>query len=114
MSILGKLIKLIENLKKHVKYNTIDKMKRLYVRDPIQNNLKYNIPNIQGKYNRIIISRVHSGNNKLWIFGENYDLLSRYSHKLRWYNITLQEKGFHHINDVLDASNINGVIILNT
>jgi len=29
MSILGKLIKLIENLKKHVKYNTIDKMKLL-------------------------------------------------------------------------------------
>ncbi|KAG4100210.1 hypothetical protein H8356DRAFT_1346140 [Neocallimastix lanati (nom. inval.)] len=40
--------------------------------------------------------------------------LKRYSHKLRWYNITLQEKGFHHTNDVLETSNINGVIILNT
>ncbi|KAG4081502.1 hypothetical protein H8356DRAFT_1352288 [Neocallimastix lanati (nom. inval.)] len=89
MSILGKLIKLIENLKKHLVYI----------------NINYNNG---GDY------MVHSGNNKLWIFGENYDLLSRYSHKLRWYNITLQEKGFHHINDVLDASNINGVIILNT
>ncbi|KAG4104966.1 hypothetical protein H8356DRAFT_1418947 [Neocallimastix lanati (nom. inval.)] len=39
---------------------------------------------------------------------------TKYSHKLRWYNITLQEKGFHHTNDVLDTSNINGVIILNT
>ncbi|KAG4087511.1 hypothetical protein H8356DRAFT_1336012 [Neocallimastix lanati (nom. inval.)] len=35
---------------------------------------------------------------------------SDYSHKLRWYNITLQEKGFHHTNDALDTSNI----ILNT
>ncbi|KAG4107782.1 hypothetical protein H8356DRAFT_1416193 [Neocallimastix lanati (nom. inval.)] len=37
-----------------------------------------------------------------------------FTQKLRWYNITLQEKGFHRINDVLDTSNINGVIILNT
>jgi len=48
-----------------------------------------------------------------------------YLHKLRWYNITLQEKVFHHTNgdklipksyiirDGLDTSNINGVIILN-
>jgi len=50
-------------------------------------------------------------------------IYKRYLHKLRWYNITLQEKGFHHINDiykpyiirdVLDASNINGVIKLHT
>jgi len=49
-------------------------------------------------------------------------MYKRYSHKLRWYNITLQEKGLRHINDiykpyikrnVLDASEINGVIILN-
>ncbi|KAG4089605.1 hypothetical protein H8356DRAFT_1366804 [Neocallimastix lanati (nom. inval.)] len=33
----------------------------------------------------------------------------RYSHRLRWYNITLQEKGFHHIyENALDTSNING------
>ncbi|KAG4108807.1 hypothetical protein H8356DRAFT_1350162 [Neocallimastix lanati (nom. inval.)] len=41
------------------------------------------------------------------------DYNCKYSHKLRWYNITLQEKGFHHIIGVLDTSNINGVIILN-
>jgi len=48
-------------------------------------------------------------------------IYKRYSHKLSLYNITLQEKGFHHINgiyksynikDVLDASNIYSVIIL--
>ncbi|KAG4086711.1 hypothetical protein H8356DRAFT_1359791 [Neocallimastix lanati (nom. inval.)] len=52
MSILRKLIKLIEKLKKRV-------------RDPIQNNLKYNIPNIQGKYNKMVIPGVHSNNNSL-------------------------------------------------
>ncbi|KAG4084559.1 hypothetical protein H8356DRAFT_1355664 [Neocallimastix lanati (nom. inval.)] len=86
--------------------------------DPLQNNLKYSIPNIQGNSNNRM---VHSTNNsiikpsirwKFWILGGNgfltdslgdyeksYFLL--YSHKLRWYNITLQEKG------VLDISNIN-------
>ncbi|KAG4099637.1 hypothetical protein H8356DRAFT_1423659 [Neocallimastix lanati (nom. inval.)] len=28
-------------------------------------------------------------------------------HRLRWYNITLQEEGFHHINDVLGTSSIS-------
>ncbi|KAG4099103.1 hypothetical protein H8356DRAFT_1329872 [Neocallimastix lanati (nom. inval.)] len=69
----------------------IAKRKRLYVRDSIQNNLKYNIQNIQGKYNRM----VHSNNNS----NIKPSVKWRYSHKLRWYNITLQEKGFHHIND---------------
>jgi len=27
-------------------------------RDPLQDNLKYNIPNIQGKYNRMVIPSV--------------------------------------------------------
>jgi hypothetical protein len=38
----------------------------------------------------------------------------KYSHKLRWYKITLQKKGFHHKiykayikSDILDTSNIN-------
>jgi len=48
------------------------------------------------------------------------NIYKRYLHKLRWHNITLQEKGFHHLNgiyksyiisDVLDTSNINGIII---
>jgi len=41
---------------------------------------------------------------------------------MKWYNITVQVKGFHYINgiykpyivkDSLDTSNINGIIILN-
>jgi len=42
---------------------------------------------------------------------------------MRWYNITLKEKGFHHINDIykpyikryaLGTYNINSILILNT
>ncbi|KAG4093197.1 hypothetical protein H8356DRAFT_1428954 [Neocallimastix lanati (nom. inval.)] len=36
--------------------------------------------------------------------------ITKYSHNLRWYNITLQEKGFHHTNNVLEISNINSSI----
>ncbi|KAG4100708.1 hypothetical protein H8356DRAFT_1422798 [Neocallimastix lanati (nom. inval.)] len=73
-------------LKKPVKYKTVDKRR---------------------KYNRMVIPRVHSNNNN--IIRPSKELTEiRYSHKLRWYNITLQEKGFHHINDVLDTYNING------
>ncbi|KAG4082350.1 hypothetical protein H8356DRAFT_1342597 [Neocallimastix lanati (nom. inval.)] len=32
-------------------------------------------------------------------------------HRLRWYNITLQEEGFHHINDVSGTSSISGDIL---
>ncbi|KAG4086771.1 hypothetical protein H8356DRAFT_1359880 [Neocallimastix lanati (nom. inval.)] len=36
-------------------------------------------------------------------------IYQRFSHKLGWYNITLQEKGLpSYIGDVLDTSNING------
>ncbi|KAG4103066.1 hypothetical protein H8356DRAFT_1420500 [Neocallimastix lanati (nom. inval.)] len=31
-------------------------------------------------------------------------------HRLRWYNITLQEEGFHHINDVSGTSSISGKV----
>jgi len=50
-------------------------------------------------------------------------IYKRYSYELKCFNIILQEKGFHHINgiyklyiirDVLDTSNINSVIILNS
>ena len=30
----------------------------IYSGEPIQNNLKYNIPNIQGKYNRLVIPKM--------------------------------------------------------
>ncbi|KAG4107719.1 hypothetical protein H8356DRAFT_1333237 [Neocallimastix lanati (nom. inval.)] len=101
-----------------------------YIGDPIQNNLKYNIPNILGKYNRMVIPSMKW---KKKLTPQDYDLSTkiyksyylsskwiinvsdRYSHKLRWYNITLQEKGFPiNISDVLDTSNINGVVMLNT
>jgi len=43
-------------------------MKEIYISDFIQNNLKHNIPNIQCKYNRIIIPRmkwIHSINSNI-------------------------------------------------
>ncbi|KAG4084432.1 hypothetical protein H8356DRAFT_1436192 [Neocallimastix lanati (nom. inval.)] len=98
-------------LKKGVKYKTVDK--RSYFRIRIYYVMDYfcpmNIQNILFKVN--YFNAVHSNNNniikpKIWILGKELTEI-RYSHKLRWYNITLQEKGFHHINDVLDTSNIN-------
>jgi len=40
MSVLGKLIKLIEKLKKRVKYKTVDKRKLLKVKVELQKNIK--------------------------------------------------------------------------
>ncbi|KAG4088719.1 hypothetical protein H8356DRAFT_1361687 [Neocallimastix lanati (nom. inval.)] len=61
---------------------------RLYVKDPIQNNLKYNIPNIQGKYNRMVIPSVK------WEHPNNHSII--------------KPSMKYHTNNVLDISNING------
>jgi len=37
----------------------------LYIGDPIHNNLKYNIQNIKGKYNRLVIPSAK------WVYSKN-------------------------------------------
>ncbi|KAG4093641.1 hypothetical protein H8356DRAFT_1345861 [Neocallimastix lanati (nom. inval.)] len=94
-------------------YSVTNYFHPINMRNPIQNNFKYYILNIPGKYKRMIIPRViqiddiypsssfmAKTTKQKYIKGiiiEN----DRYLHKLRWYNITLQKK------DVLDTSNIN-------
>ncbi|KAG4093304.1 hypothetical protein H8356DRAFT_1428822 [Neocallimastix lanati (nom. inval.)] len=96
----------IIKLKKPVKYKTVDKRSYFRIIYMSETSYKiiniYNIPNIQGKYNRMVIPRVHSNNN-------NIIKPRRYSHKLRWYNITLQEKGMakrknNNINHIEESS----------
>ncbi|KAG4090045.1 hypothetical protein H8356DRAFT_1364191 [Neocallimastix lanati (nom. inval.)] len=58
-----------------------------YTRDLIQNNLSYNIPNIQGNRNRMIIP------------SNNYGV-----------NLTLQEKGFHLLNEISHINRVNNNI----
>ncbi|KAG4083787.1 hypothetical protein H8356DRAFT_1344370 [Neocallimastix lanati (nom. inval.)] len=89
-------------------HNIIEKhAERLYVRDLIQNNLKYNIPNIQKKYNRMIITRL-----KWMMFIHLQTILTDCKQKLDnkkklTERIIIEKKGFRHINDILDTSNIS-------
>ena len=53
----------------HIYKRKLQKWRRRHIRDLIQNNLKHNILNIQGKYNRMVIPSVK------WIHSNNISII---------------------------------------